>query len=295
MGKRKQGRSPGNALLKKDLAPTSGENFIGMLAQVIEKMRATPEHQAEELCVQGELSEDPRERAKLARRALDLAPDCSHAYLLLAHDAETDEAALPLLDRAVSAAAKDMRRFGCSLDDPDFECDEYTEEYFIARSALAMCLHRMGRSADAEVHLNGLLELDSEDGSSVRYLLASLLMEVGKDEQADGLLRRYQRDGSAIWLFVRALLAFRRQGDCVDSRKVLKRAVSANTRIPELLCTQPKPGIEKELDELDDELQSDLQEAALFLAIHGKIWFETPGAIEWLGSNWKRPSRMLGE
>src|SRR6478672_108203 len=66
----------------------------------------TPLDEAQELMYQAFGTPDNDERAKLAKQALDLSPDCADAYVLLAEQAKSHKQALDLFEKGVAAGER---------------------------------------------------------------------------------------------------------------------------------------------------------------------------------------------
>ena len=62
----------------------------------------TPLSMAQDVMYKAFESNDPKERAELAKKALELSPDCADAYVLLAEQTKNRKAALELLEKCCS-------------------------------------------------------------------------------------------------------------------------------------------------------------------------------------------------
>ena len=82
-----------------------------------------------------------------------------------------------------------------------------------------------------------LLKLNPNDNQGIRYVLAGCLLRQDNDSALNELLAAHG-DGSAFWLYTRALVAFRESGDSDEQAAALVRdAWSANEHVP----TYPGP------------------------------------------------------
>lgn len=86
-----------------------------------------------------------------------------------------------------------------------------TRPYMRARLGLARALTDAGDLEAAAEHYAELLRLNPGDNQGVRYLLLYLLLRLGRDGEADRLLRRHRDEPSAHWAWGRVLLAWRRR------------------------------------------------------------------------------------
>jgi hypothetical protein len=86
-------------------------------------------------------------------------------------------------------------------------------------------------------------------------------------------------DGSASWLYTRALVAFREGGDSNEQAAALVRdAWSANEHVPAILAGTKPPVIS------DDGYvtMGGPDEATYYVTECGAAWHRTPGAVAWL-------------
>lgn len=172
-----------------------------------------------------------RSRIKLARRALDLSPDCADACVVLGDASASREEARDWYERGVDAGARAIGddRFA-SLRGEFWENLE-TRPYMRARLALAQALHGFGREEEALDHYRDLLQLNPNDNQGVRYLLLPVLLEHRRDADVDRLLGEYDGDIQAMWPYAQALRAFQVEGDRDGARTALEKAVRVNPHV----------------------------------------------------------------
>jgi tetratricopeptide (TPR) repeat protein len=222
-----------------------------------------------------------RRRIQLARKALELSPDCADAYVLLAEACPDSAAARDLYAQGVAAGE---RALGAALSDEEpghFWADVRRRPYMRARFGLARCLEDLDRRAEAALHYRELLRLDAEDHQGVRYSLLTTLLVLGLDDEVDSLLLRFGDEPTALWRYGRALSAFRRGGNGPDSRQRLREALRANRHVPGYLTgasewTGPSP---------DSYAPGSREEAVICLEEQGEAWDATPGALDWLAAH----------
>lgn len=101
-----------------DQRPIEGvmKGFLGEMSG--EPVAGTPLAKAQALMYQAFGTPDPDERARLAKQAIDLSPDCADAYVLLAEQTKSRKEALDLFEKGVAAGerAPEPRRFKRMLD-----------------------------------------------------------------------------------------------------------------------------------------------------------------------------------
>ena len=226
-----------------------------------------------------------RQRAvALARKALEVSPDCADAYNLLAEEAaESLEEAIELYEKGVEAGERALGKKTFKEDVGHFWGLLETRPYMRARAGLAQCLREAGRHEEAVEHYWDLLRLNPNDNQGIRDLLMPCLIELGRDEDAEKLFKQFKGDGMAVWMYSRALLDFRKHGDSPAAVKSLKAALGENKHVPSYLLGHKK---------MPRTLPShygfgDDNEAVLYAHGNRAAWKATPGALEWLAAKVK--------
>ncbi len=221
-----------------------------------------------------------KKRIELAGKALELWPDCADAYVILGEDkAANIEQVLDYYQKGVRAGERALGRKGFREYAGHFWGFLETRPYMRARARLADTLLLLGRKDEAARHFSEMLTLNPGDNQGVRYELAALLLELDRDEELEELLVQYEEDGSAGLSYMRALSAFRREGDSPGSRSLLADALESNPHVPEYMLAQKK---------LPRRLPvaigfGDESEAISCVYTYQLGWARTDGALEWLG------------
>jgi tetratricopeptide (TPR) repeat protein len=220
-------------------------------------------------------------RAKLARQALEISPDCADAYVLLAEEARSLQEAKDRYEQGLRAGERALGPAAFEEDAGHFWGIMETRPYMRAREGLASCLWRLGERRQAIEHYTDMLRLNPGDNQGIRYLLANCLLRENDQEALESLLNQYKDDVMAEWLYTRALLAFRREGAGRKANAALKKALKQNTFVPAYLLGKQR---------LPRQLPGyigigDQNEAVSYAAGAIAIWREAPGALEWLSSN----------
>lgn len=254
----------------------------------------TPLDRAYEILEGIDEESSPKRQAALARKALEVCPDCADAYLVLAENAESRREALTFYEEAVAAGERSLGPEIFRDGVGDFWLMIETRPYMRARESLAHALWNAGRRAEAAEHLRELLRLNPNDNQGVRYILASWLASLDRDAELGELLARYD-ESSAMWAYSKALHAFRAEGDTAASRKRLKEAKSQNKHVPAYLTGEsPLPGDYPASYSLGSE-----EEAVCYATAALSAWRDTPGAITWvretLKGRRKAPSKTIRE
>jgi tetratricopeptide (TPR) repeat protein len=226
-------------------------------------------------------SEDPRERVAMARQALKISPDCADAYVLLAGEAaESAQEAVELYGQGVEAGARALGQAAFVEDVGLFWGLLETRPYMRARFGWALALWDTGREEEAIAAANEMLRLNPNDNQGVRYIVINWLQWLGRDAEADRLLRAYKDDCRAEWAWSVVLAAFRRHGDSATSRKALARASEANQHVAPYLLGRKKPP----RNLADYVTVGEKDEAAAYVDATAETWGATPGALEWVAA-----------
>lgn len=237
---------------------------------------------AQDLMYEAWESEDAEEGIALARKALKVSPDCADAYVLLAEEeAETIEEALELYRQGIAAGERALGKKAFKEYAGHFWGHMETRPYMRAREGLAGCLWQLGSREEAVDHYAAMLKLNPNDNQGLRCLLLPHLIELGRDEEAERLYRKYEGDSGAVWVFSRTLLDFRRLGDSPEAREALHTACEGNPHVPPYLTGRKKmPG---ELPEYYSPGED--SEAVMCARETGTAWRTSPGALGWLAAS----------
>lgn len=237
----------------------------------------SPLEEAQELMYDAWESTSPRERIRLARKALEVSPDCADAYVLLAEEsARSAREEAELYAKGVEAGKRAIGEEAFQECVGRFWGVIETRPYMRARLGLAQALWAMGRKSEAVEHAWDMLRLNPGDNQGIRYVLLSWLLETGGP--AEKLLDQYEDDAAATWQYGRALSAFRTEGDTPRARELLSEALRRNPYVPAYLLGRKRmPRSLPSTVGFGDE-----SEAVDCAAGQGSAWRETPGALEWL-------------
>ncbi len=220
----------------------------------------------------------PSQQKNLVRKALDVCPDCTDAYLLLAEEARSFDEVKELLQKAVASGER-------ALGEETFrDCAEHfwgvleTRPYMRAKLELAQCLWADGQRDKSIEHCRDMLRLNPMDNQGVRWLLLRYYLETNCHKDAEQLLEQFEEDDTAHWMYGNVLLTFRREGDSKSARKALAEAQKGNEYVPR--CLLGDVHIPRELPGHFSPGGED--EAMLYASEFLPSWRATPGAIAWL-------------
>jgi hypothetical protein len=218
------------------------------------------------------------EQVRLARQAMEISPDCADAYVLLAENAKTADEAQELYEQGVAVGERALGRRAFAEHEGHFWGVLETRPYMRARQGLAQCLWEAGRREEAAAHYQEMLRLNPNDNQGVRYSLATLLLDMDRDDDLRRLLAQYEDDALAEWAYTKALVAFREGGETAQANRLLTQAVKVNKYVPAYLLGHK---------ELPHDLPPHISvggndEAASYAVGNRRAWLNTPGAISWL-------------
>jgi len=222
---------------------------------------------------------DKKRRIALAKKALELSPLCADAYVLLAQETARDlDQEIELYRQGVEAGEEAIGRAAFRDDVGRFWGLLETRPYMRARQGLAQTCWDKGLHDEAVTHYRDMLRLNPNDNQGIRYLLLDCLLILGRDDDAAELIKHYKEDGSAAWSWSKALLTFRRSGDCPEARGALSRAINDNTHIVSLLLGDRK--MPRQLPAYIG--MGDQNEAVAYVHGAAAAWAATPDALAWL-------------
>lgn len=231
-----------------------------------------------------------RLRVKRARQALAISEKCADAWVLLAEEASTPDAAVELYERAVlaGAAALGADRFASLRG--EFWGHLETRPYMRARLGLAQALRDVRRDDEALSHYRALLELNPGDNQGVRYLLLAALLERGLNDEAGVLLAEHEDDLQALWPYGRLLWQFRVDGGTTRTREAFDAAVRANPHVVSYLLNPDSIPF----DRPPHFALRSREEAAYVADTLGDAFAATDGALEWLATQARRSPSHRG-
>lgn len=254
----------------------------GVLSQLVSTLQGeeapdSPLAKAQALMYQAFDASSEQRQIQLARKALEISSDCADAYVLLADLATSHKEAKSLYEQAVAAGERALGPEAFQQYEGHFWGAIATRPYMRARLGLAQILWSAGHREEAVGHLQDLLRLNPQDNQGIRYMLARLLLNLDRDNHLEQLLRQYD-ENTSVWMYTRALLAFRRRGDTAEARELLNQARMSNKHVLAYLCGEEFPPPERPGYYSPGDRNEAIEYAGSFRA----AWKDTAGAIAWL-------------
>lgn len=264
----------------------SAERAMAQLSRQINNRPRTQLDEAQELIYDAWDAPTSEEAVALANKALTLTRDCADAYVILAEEsAESVTEAIDLFAEGVRAGERALGRKFFKEHEGEFWLILDSRPYMRARFGLAQALWDALLRYEAIDHYDELIRLNPTDSQGVRYSLLPALIEIGDEDAAESLYLAYPDDNSAFWLYSRALLDFRMDGESVTSNDSLRKAVDHNEYVPTCILLGPVPA-----NVLPESYShGDENEAILYASGSYGIWRYTPGAFEWMMLQSKLP------
>jgi tetratricopeptide (TPR) repeat protein len=179
---------------------------------------------------------------QIARRALEIHPDCVEAYELLGKSTCDTLRALQHFEQAVRAGERALGPKVFEEDVGHFYGIVATRPYMRARESLAAALIALDRLDEATAHLRDMLRLNPNDNQGIRYPLAACLLALGSDHQREltQLFKRYD-EKTTQWEYAKALAIFAREGNSDLALRARKAALRRNRHVPDLLRDELPP------------------------------------------------------
>ncbi|WP_292648173.1 tetratricopeptide repeat protein [Mesorhizobium sp.] len=249
----------------------------GFMAGLFGGRGSNPTHAAQEIMYEAWEATSRSKRIALARKALKISPLCTDAYVLLAEEeARSAEEVLDCYQRGVAAGEEALGPEGFQEYAGHFWGFLETRPYMRARAGIAAVLWRLGRHQEAIDHYLEMLELNPNDNQGIRYVLAGHLLARNDIKGLKKLIKQYEDDIAAAWLYTQALLAFRENDP--DADKLAEQAWRANSHVPGVLS-----GKQPLVASMDGYItMGGEDEAADYVEENGEAWQATLGAVEWL-------------
>lgn len=242
------------------------------------KKSKTKLEEAQELIFDAWESPNPKEKIKLAKKAISLSEDCTDAYNILAENAKYYDQSKIFYEKGVESGKRVLGETFFKENKGHFWGLNSTRPYMRSKQGLAESLWHIGKKKEAVKHYQEMIELNNHDNQGIRYFLINYLIKTKQLDEAYNLLELFNEDCSANWLYSKALLSFIKLGDSKESQKLLKEAIKFNPFIPNYLIGNKKmpkhrPGYYGFGDD---------SEAIIYCSEAFSVWESNPTALLWL-------------
>lgn len=219
-----------------------------------------------------------KNRARLIEKALTIYPNSPNAYLLLAENAPTDEMYAKLLRQAILVGEEDLGKEFFLQNKGHFWMMSETRPYMRAKETYANFLYEIGDNDEAIKHFSDILQLNPNDNQGVRYTLLTLYIEGGQLNKADRLIKMFQDEATAPFLFNKIIVDYLLNGLTNQTKRFIKEANKQNPFVNDyLLGNNDIPDEEFDYVNFGDET-----EAIVYAQEHIHIWLEIPELLQQL-------------
>ncbi len=218
-------------------------------------------------------------RVMLARRALEISPDCADAWSMLAADeAKSLKRALRYARKGVAAGKRALGEKFFEEEVGNFWSIVEARPYMRALMILAELLWVAEKADEAMELYQEMLRLNPDDNQGARYAIMKHFVEANRDDLAEALLDKSKGDPTATVAYTRALWLFRKEGASPAADAALDDALKKNPFVPQyLLGERVRPSRMPEHYALGDQ-----NEAITYVITADEGWIRTEGARTWL-------------
>ena len=258
---------------------------VGLEDNLISAKTVSKNTKAQDLIYDAWEAGSPKEKIRLAKKALTIDPESVDAYVLLAeYQATNPEEAMTYYQKGIQAGEKALGKAFFKENEGHFWGILETRPYMRAKAGLGLTLLDNKAYSDAAEVFENMLRLNPNDNQGVRSpLVIAYFME--KDySKAKALLDDFDEDFLSDWSYNKALQVFAEEGESQEAKRRLKNAIKKNPHVPMYILGG------KSLPEKPPEAYSlGGEEEAIIYAVYGKkAWIKTPGAVAWLHKNIKK-------
>lgn len=255
---------------------------IDEIAIEARELRRSPQEQAEDMAYQAHSAKTPRQRILMAKKALELDPNCCEAYMILEQALAKDPVeSIQYFDKAIAAAKKSLGEAFFKDNEGHFWGLHETRSFMRAQLYKVQSLWQVHRQSEAIEICWELLKFNTNDNQGVRYILFDFLLTDNRLIDIEKLLKKFKDEGSSHWEYNLALYYFKKFGP--ESEKTLKQikiAVNSNPFIEKYLTGKLKAPKESP----SSYSLGSKEEAICYLQDSAVPWANTSTAVEWLDS-----------
>ncbi|WP_379163297.1 SEC-C metal-binding domain-containing protein [Paenibacillus sp. sgz5001063] len=239
----------------------------------------TPKDKAQALLYKAMEATSSKRRIQLAQTALEMYPDSSDAYLILAEESENEHEARAHLKAGIAAGERELGELFFEKNKGYFWGLHETRPYIrICKSYAESCWFG-GNAKEAAQILEHILELNTEDNTGARYLLAAVYLYSNQLKQAEQVLEKYGKDdAAAAFAYDRIILEYKKNGITSQLKMLYRVARGVNKHVPDYLL-----GVKRLPHNLPDFVgMGDSNEAIEYVIMHSRLWASVPDLLKWM-------------
>ncbi|WP_336765251.1 SEC-C metal-binding domain-containing protein [Paenibacillus sp. USHLN196] len=240
---------------------------------------ATSKDKAQALLDKAREASSSKRRVQLAETALEMYPDSSDAYLILAEESDNENDARSYLKEGIAAGKRELGELFFEENKGDFWGLHETRPYIrICKSYADSCWFG-GDAKEAAQTLEHILELNKEDNTGARYLLGAVYLYSNQLDQAEQLLEEYGRgDAATAFAYDKIILEYKKNGITSQLNMLYRAARDVNKHVPDYLL-----GLKRLPHNLPDFVgMGDSNEAIEYVIMHSRLWASAPDLLKWM-------------
>ncbi|WP_042200900.1 SEC-C metal-binding domain-containing protein [Paenibacillus camerounensis] len=239
----------------------------------------TAREKAQQLLHKAMESTSGKRRVQLAEAALEIYPDSSDAYLVLAEESENEQEARVFLKAGIAAGERELGEAFFAKNKGYFWGLAETRPYIrICKSYAESCWFG-GKAEEAAEMLEHILELNPEDNTGARYLLAAVYLYSNQLKETEAFLKKYgEDDTAAAFAYDRIVLEYKKNGITSQLKMLYRVARGVNKHVPDYLL-----GVKRLPHNLPDFVgMGDSNEAVEYVIMHSRLWASLPDLLKWM-------------
>ncbi len=220
-----------------------------------------------------------KRRVQLAETALEMYPDSSDAYLILAEESDNEQDARAYLKAGIAAGERELGELFFEKNKGHFWGLHETRPYIrICKSYAESCWFG-GDAKEAAQILERILELNTEDNTGARYLLAAVYLYNNQLKQAEQLLKKYGKgEAATAFAYDQIILEYKKNGITSQLNMLYRAARGVNKHVPDYLL-----GLKRLPHNLPDFVgRGDSNEAIEYVIMHSRLWASAPDLLKWM-------------
>lgn len=224
-------------------------------------------------------STSSKRRIQLAETALEIYPDSSDAYLVLAEESENEHEARGFLKAGIAAGQRELGELFFAENKGHFWGLHETRPYIrICKSYAESCWFG-GNAEEAAQTLEHILELNPDDNTGARYLLAAVYLYSNQLNEAERVIKKFGKDdAAAAFAYDRIVLEYKKNGITSQLKMLYRVARNVNKHVPDYLL-----GVKRLPHNLPDFVgMGDSNEAIEYVIMHSRLWASVPDLLKWM-------------
>jgi len=220
-------------------------------------------------------SESTEQRKRLARKAIELDPNCTDAYGILAEESKSYEKKNEYYQKGLDVFRKKYGKKYFSKNIGLFWGLSETRPFMRLSAEYGQLLWDNQKKGEALKIYEDLLRLNPNDNQGLRYILINWLIDQNQFSKAKALLKKY-KERSAFMLFSALLLSIKEQK---KDKEIIEKYISANKENPFIVKYLLK---KRKLPELLPEYFGigDKDEAVIYCFNAIDVWRKDKNAIK---------------